>query len=1536
MSTDLMTTALPCSLADDAGRHLTAFVTHKLTPAADATLADFPAVASWVSTLQAGRWLVTASTLPEPVVATVVSAPDQAAWDALLPPTTLVRGFPTPTVLDAPWESFRAHAMDEIGGGLHLVAMLVSPLQRPPADNLIARATLGAMSEVHGGARRLLQLLQERGRPSRPRVTKSQRDAMQTLSSEPLRREHDNPPEDRPPDGAVAMLVRTQAQDERHLTRWLDQLIERDDVPEGMLGVLTDVHRARRYYQRPQEQVGYEPRPVEGATTPRPVNDEPDFHQLAASAGSTPALLRRLGLAVDLVLPEQARAALATATWVSVRFEPDPDTDAAITVTDPPRTAVHVAGGAWQARADGDEWFGGRLAVGDPDRFRVLVLDPDATALQTEQNLRNVTGEVASDLNGDTANGAPTALRSTGFSLARRDRVATTRSRVATAAGLASTFGAAGTPPLPYESVVRGLRLEVRTDGAGPWRSLHDRRVDVLAADGTTVLTDVADAGYLPLTTMSRSGSAGDAASPCYLHEVVAGWDGWSLSAPRPGKVIVQTEDGAEVPVDEPPVEPGEPQLGRVRSRVEPGSLPRLRYGHSYEFRVRGVDLAGNDVPDAPPAINDPELAALARSELRAATAAVRATPVADAFREGVAALRADSPEPALGVRRRGTPPRPVSLSTQIRDVTGASLVLPLTALHDTERRLASMLRATTAGVSEATRVRDAVVAATATIEDLVVHPAALVDPEIATPGTAPGAPVETAPMPFLRWHPVPPPALVARHELTPGESLQRLVIREGETTQRHLVPPKTTQLEAELHGELDEAIGSTDPALQRRAYAWSLRERGTLLDLEIPDLDDPGALVPQPGMSLASRPGANPETAVTLQDLADRRGTPLGEGQYVLHDVDQLVTPYLPDPAAAGVALMFLDAGSPHTLTEPRVLQAVVVPYAGTWPRVEPLRLVLVGGAELGATVEGNVVHVTLPAGEQVRVATSSSLRAQDLRDLGLWRTAEQTFAAAHVDVVALLRRAAASGWTWWLTPSEELRLVHATPRPAAPPVLHDLAVLARPAGSTVAALLAITEVHGASTARIALESRWSEWVDDVSTPGPVRVDRVDVPVRSQVLTGERYGLLMPWEDLSPATGVPLHKAIQTFPDTHHRRVTCTLVGATRYAEFFAAEDLPGEDDPASRSEPVALTVPSSARPAAPVVVETVPLIHWEDGVEPDQPFARRRTRRSGARLWIDRPWYSSGDGEVLGVILGGDAIPHSASSRWGRDPGLQATAEVPASGQPPLLSSTDLLFVATDAIAEPGTTADVPARPGGPVLVAPPQPLVDLRGGPPAGVIGYPAEFHPGRGQWFVDVALDAADQLWPFVRLAVARYQPASLPGCSLSPVVMTDWVQPLPERTATLSRPDADHVQLTVTGAAATYRGPDRPGQATPLFDEDDPRSRPPTSPLDAVLLPSRLFVATLQERGSSDLEWTDHATVRLPAVGQDPENAWQITWSDALPLPEPLPLQTPPTRSDAARYRVLVEELEVLEADREHTHTPERRLTRVVYADTFDL
>ena len=58
--------------------------------------------------------------------------------------------------------------------------------------------------------------------------------------------------------------------------------------------------------------------------------------------------------------------------------------------------------------------------------------------------------------------------------------------------------------------------------------------------------------------------------------------------------------DGAtEAVVESPPDEPIEGAHTTVR--VEPSSLPRLRYGTSYSFRVLAVDLAGNSVPQVPP-----------------------------------------------------------------------------------------------------------------------------------------------------------------------------------------------------------------------------------------------------------------------------------------------------------------------------------------------------------------------------------------------------------------------------------------------------------------------------------------------------------------------------------------------------------------------------------------------------------------------------------------------------------------------------------------------------------------------------------------------------------------------------------------------------------------------------------------------------------------------------------------------------------------------------------------------------------------------
>ncbi len=1555
-TTRVLATALPYSLADDAPFHLSVFFTHRLTPeATPATLADFPETADWIGTLNAGTLDLVTDTAPDGIPVRFVSAPDPDAWHAVFPPQTPVAGFPTPSVTDEPWRTWPAHTIDGHALDVHLGSAMASPFTPPGVlANPVADGVLRTMMQVQPGVENLYGLRDRRAERDQRIRDRKLAEVQSTLGQRARGHEGSYPSEavDESP-SAIEVLL-DHADGEARATEFLDRLTEEGPPDDPVLATLRDVHAARRFYQR--EAVPYRETPDPNAERPRPPVPVHDFHERAAGLGSTPVLLRTLGLVVDVAVDDAAqRDLLASASWVAARYTPAEGAD--VVRLAPPRIWCQAEEGSFQAVSTGG-WSGGAVPLGDPDAYTVLDLDPDASALKLEQHLRDLPRALASELNGDPASSAPGSLRSTGFSIARigRDQALLDQVNRAGAFQAVDDDGAATGPDLVYDDVVRGIRLEVWDDRGKAWHSVHERRVDVEAA-GTPVLSDAVDSGFLQLTGLNRvPGSA------YHLHEVFVGWDGWSLSAPRPGKVIVHGPDGKEHPLDEPTDDPATDVL--VHSRVEPGTLPWLRYGRRYSFRVRGVDLAGNSVP-RPPATGAPTPEAVAAAgdqleRLRHAFSARDRAGLLGAVREGVLSALgrvAGEQGDAGATLLEQLAAVGDDLSAYQDRIAGEAALEPriptgaLTGVEDVDLTLRSRVTARLAGRADAVVERSGVLTALERVararDDWRARPnldldaatfAGLDDtrnpirvrpdrlPDLGfepPPPPPPEVPVVTTPRPFLRWHPVPPPSLVARRPLGTGESLQRLVVREGRQAERHVVPPKSTQLEAEQHGMFDDAIGSTNTAVQDHALAVALKERGTLLDEWIQDLTDANGRLHQDGIALHTRPGADPDAEVSLADIDAERDTPLGEGQYVVHDTDQLVLPYLPDPLARGVSLVFYDAGAPHTLPEPRVLQTVVLPFAGDWPALEPLRLVLEGGAALGARREGNVVTVALPPGEQVRAAMSSALAEEDLDLLGLWRN--HVASAADKDARRVLARAGANGWFWWLTPAADMRLVHAVPRPVRPPELAALKVLLRPSGLTVAALAGVVDVHGPSTERLVLEARWSEWVDDIAADGPVRVDRHDVVLSSPVQPDEHFGLLFLIDAVLGGTDgtepVVSHKAIQNFPDTHHRRVRYAARGLTRYAEFFEPADRPAEDDPTLLGAPRELTVASSARPSAPEVVDVVPLLLWEDGTEPDQPFALRRARRSGARIWLERPWFSSGDGELLAVVLGGPGVPPTLASRWGKDP-VQLTG-VPANVTlPPLVSPRDMVLAqATGEVVDP--------RPGRPVTPSVAAKLVDANGRPEVRVLGYRPEYHPGRKQWFVDVALDPGDSLWPFVRLAVARYQPDSLEDHTLSPVVLADWVQPLPERVTTANRRTADTVRITVTGPIGLTRR-DRTHATTPGD----------VNAADGLLRQSREVFATLQEApddGESDLEWHDRVRMRLPLVGFTGSRA---TWSEELELPSSVALATPRSfvASAADQWRVLVEEYEYFDADpakgpKEGRPDAARRL---VYADTFTL
>ncbi|MGO4385144.1 hypothetical protein, partial [Specibacter sp. RAF43] len=866
---------------------------------------------------------------------------------------------------------------------------------------------------------------------------------------------------------------------------------------------------------------------------------------------------------------------------------------------------------------------------------------------------------------------------------------------------------------------------------------------------------------------------------------------------------------------------------------------------------------------------------------------------------------------------------------------------------------------------------------------------------------------IVTAPRPYLRWEPIPSPAFVARQEFGTGEQPAHLVVRsgapaddaEGEdgpdarpTSERHIAPPKATQLEAEAAGMFDAAIGTGDAAEIRRLYAVALAERGTLLDRFAPSLTDPRGTDEQPGIALKDRPGADTGSThrATLDQITADRGRPIGEGQYVVHDTDALRLPYLPDPHASGVSLVFYEAGAPHMLAEPRALQAVTVPYPGTWPSLQPLRLILERGDVLDARVAGHEIHVALPPGEQVRVAVSSTLETPALEQFGLWRShlasvadPADGYTVDEVVAAAALMRAASSGWTWWLTPSTELRLVHAVPAPVRAPQLRALEVFLRPPGRPVVALTGLVDVHGSSTDTLLVRAEWTETVDDVSAPGPQEVTRSDVVVRSAVAERERTGVLFlydfqPTGALAQALGpLGFHRMLQTFKDTHHRRVTYVPSGTTRYAEYFAHVPEPG--DPALAGEPVVLEIPSSARPAAPLVLDAVPLLRWEEETEPEEPFAWRQVRRSGVRLWLARPWFSSGDGELLGVLVfdpdewveqpdgswtrqpKAEQAPDGATSLWGADPIVQHGGGTTSPTVPPLLTVDQLVLDVMETAAagsvgispplggevQGGRDRGWPDAPGNPVAVAASLPLRDVRNHPAVRVLGYRPEYDEQSGRWFVDVAVAETPALWPFVRLAVARYQPHSIPGSELSPVALSGWVQPLPTRTLTVSRPDARHVQVTLTGVVSWLRwdphgAPELPGEQ---LSADSPTGDAATRA--SRLQQSRTVRATVQSRapGAGDLEWETVSSALLLAVSVQETGGCRATWTGSVVLPANA--GTP--AGDAAGYpglrrpggteslwRVLVEEHELLDADPTTPGASSSPVPRLVYADGVTL
>jgi len=286
-------------------------------------------------------------------------------------------------------------------------------------------------------------------------------------------------------------------------------------------------------------------------------------------------------------------------------------------------------------------------------------------------------------------------------------------------------------------------------------------------------------------------------------------------------------------------------------------------------------------------------------------------------------------------------------------------------------------------------------------------------------------------------------------------------------------------------------------------------------------------------------------------------------------------------------------------------------------------------------------------------------------------------------------------------------------------------------------------------TTGKLDLFASWTETIDDPAV----------VPEGPKQITGNAHVAELRLEPPTPtaaATNSATLQAQHNFGDTKFRSVDYFLRGTTAFREYFPPQVTADPKNLTRDGPKVTNVVANRARPAAPKPLYVIPTFGWD----PKRPLTRlvpggsvtSRRLGGGLRVYLDRPWYSSGDGELLGVVLraGGQGLASDSDpmknviTSWGGDPMFASDAPpTNASGQGPAVEN----FAGQQQVGRNLVLAEQPP---------PPQ----ATGWTEVDVVGYEVQYHAERKLWYADIQMDPGTSYCPFIRLALARYQSNSV--------------------------------------------------------------------------------------------------------------------------------------------------------------------------------
>lgn len=1206
-----------------------------------------------------------------------------------------------------------------------------------------------------------------------------------------------------------------------------------------------------------------------------PVNVDPDafdFHQALSALDSHPELQRALGLVFDLDLPTDLVPATASGTPVLLAVQSTSIAWQQPAKSPPLETAcIHFSGSGMslfccasrtQTTAGSPLQVLGLLNL-DPTHFGLAQVDVDGSmhkVISTAEihnnpdpgrSLKPVPPEPAPHPDVYDPEATLPSMRSGGLQLYLDGRGATVIDAIHQSKAFNQALESGGAQPRPFyaEDLVRGYRLDIWESRAGKWLSLHRRKGNYAIGDERLPFDTEDEEGFFQSAATQPAPGAPTNDKDLYVHEIIARWAGWSLSVPFPGKplsrygdpdkAIPPDGDDADYRTDEPIT------AFKVRAtyKVVPGTLPLLRFGRRYRMRARAVDLAGN----------------------------------------------------SLGV------------GDSLADTLALSMALPA----DPEGR-AYLRYEPVAAPLVVIRERDAVTGPGSAVHRLVIR---TFNDSIGKDGVA---------------------AVLSASD-------------------RHILPPRTSVELGERMGMFDEPDGR----LKTDASTWSLavaRDEGKLATdtFEIagkiaPDVPiEPGELVdPLPYLPDVLSRGA------AFRDLPGSGSATVGRAAPSDPAAGAIAYSHLADinPRPGSATLISFTAtddwqqttGFRFALAEPNGPD-------DTPPEWDPAKRVLT---------------VFLAKGRTAVVPLSSYLTPRDLTLMGQWQWLREFVDIAAVfgaqpghlmpgkgvDLIAHVLQRAVEGGHWMINPPTLLTLVHAVQQPIGEPAFaalnldHSQAtgsgtlqtdrsrgrtdpqeltpiVAARRLDATYACLLGALKIHGTSTAKVNLLAEWTDPVDLPGEPEPGKRS-FNAPVDELPLTRLREGYIVApgtpprrvgYYDLEndqiamvrtgdragpAATGdlyfrdaTPRHE----LGDTKRHVVRYTAVATSRYREYFDQKL-----DFTRSSEPVIVDVPASGRPLAPDICYVVPTFGWQR--QGDTNMKRSIRYGGGLRIWLNRPWFSSGTGELLGVALWNGANGplndvnrdkfKNVFTQWGMDPIWKTGA---LRGAPEIRHFPDAVASDFYVSLEEASARVSDSEPG----------RVD--------VVGFEPQFDTERKLWFADLTIDLLDgpTYAPFVRLALVRYQPHALDDARISRVALAAFAQLTPDRVATVTA-DPYHprtLRIAISGVA--------------------PSGPPPAGPApDRPARPTHVRVRVQKKPpGSGELEWQDAPAAEASvtqlyegqALFQNDLGLWagSVTFTIA-PAPD--------------EYRLLIEEFEYISAN----YAENRRAPgRIIYTEIIEV